>query len=590
MSHIPQKFIEEVLSKTDIYDVISSTVELKKQGSRYFGLCPFHGEKTPSFCVSRSKQLFYCFGCHVGGNVINFLEQYENETFKEAIEDLAGRLHMSVPYENDDEESRARASLRSEIFEANKEAANYYYMVLRSSGGRQALDYLHGRGLTDETILKFGLGYSPPGRDSLRRYLNEKGFSDGTLKESGLVVYSPTGEAKDRFFDRVMFPIQDVNRHVIGFGGRIMGDGNPKYLNTSDTVVFDKSRNLYGLHLARKSGRSHMILCEGYMDVIAMHQAGFDSAVASLGTALTPGHAALIKKYADDNSFTYLCYDSDSAGVKAALRAMPILKGAGLDSRIISMEPYKDPDEFIKNLGAEAFEERIGQAKNGFVFSLDVLERSYDMDDPQGRTECINEAAVRIAGIHDEIERGNYVKYAAERYDVDIGSLRKKILQIAMEGKAVSQAVTADVENEVKYDKRTDDINRPQGIIICAIAQKPDIAPIVEKYIGLEDFEEGLYRTLAKEVLEQAKQGEIKPHVIISRFDKDEDRAFVSAVFEEDGLSEMSDEELTGAVREALYKIAKKSLDISVKSGGTGSVNEVVEKKKILQQIPTLKF
>ena len=588
MPYIPEKFVEDVLSRTDIYDVISPVVELKKRGGNYFGLCPFHGEKTPSFSVSRQKQLFYCFGCHIGGNAISFLEQYENETFVEAVEELAQRLNMAVPYENDSAAARARSGERSEIYEANKEAANYYYMVLKSPAGKKGLDYLKSRGLSDETILKFGLGYSPAARDSLYKYLKEKGFSDAVLRAGGLVIYTDTGQAKDRFFDRVMFPIQDANKHVIGFGGRVLTDAKPKYLNTAETSVFDKSRNLYGLHLARRSRRPYMILCEGYMDVIAMHQAGFDNAVASLGTALTPGHASIIKKYAGDNSFTYLCYDSDNAGVNAALRAMPILKGAGLDARIIDMSPHKDPDEFIRALGAEAFEERINRAKNGFVFGIEVLENSYDMRDPQGRTDYINAVAARVAGIKDEIERANYVNYVAERYEVDVGSFRKKVTQIALEGKAVFQTYSEPPENEVRYDIESNDMNRPQGVLIAAMAQKPEITRVVKDYLTAEDFEEGIYRKLVTEIMKQADEGQVKPQIILNMFDNEADRAFVSAVFEEDGLSDMTDEELSEAVKETIYKMVKRSMETAAKSGEAGTVQDVIKMQKKLQELRNL--
>ena len=277
---------------------------------------------------------------------------------------------------------------------------------------------------------KFGLGYSDKYRDDLYRYLRSKGYEDGILKDSGLVTIDERRGGYDKFWNRAMFPIMDANSKVIAFGGRVMGEGEPKYLNSPETPVFNKSRTLYGLHLARKTRRPQMILCEGYMDVIALHQAGFDNAVASLGTALTSGHANLLKRYTKN---VYLTYDSDGAGVKAALRAIPILKEVGITTKVINMKPYKDPDEFIKNLGAEAFEERIGKARNGFMFSLEILEKNYDMHSPEGKTDFMKEVARRPAQFDEEIERGNYIEAVAGAYHVGFEDLRKLVGRMAIQ-------------------------------------------------------------------------------------------------------------------------------------------------------------
>ena len=357
--------IEEVRVKNDIVDVISQYVKLQRKGSSYFGLCPFHNEKTPSFSVSPAKQMYYCFGCGAGGNVFTFIMEYENFSFGEALKFLADRVGVELPQIEYSKEAQAQANLRSSLLEIQKAAASYFYYNLRRENGKTAYHYLKNRGLSYETMKKFGLGYSDKYSDDLYQYLKKKGYSDELLLESGLFQADERKGIYDKFWNRVIFPIMDVNNRVIGFGGRVMGEGMPKYLNSPETKIFDKSRNLYGLNIARTSRKKQLIICEGYMDVISMHQAGFTNAVASLGTALTSGHASLIKRYTDE---VLLLYDSDEAGVRAALRGIPILRSAGVKSKVVDLKPYKDPDEFIKAEGPERFEERLSKAMNSFLF------------------------------------------------------------------------------------------------------------------------------------------------------------------------------------------------------------------------------
>ena len=408
-----EDLIEEIRSRNDIVDVISGYVKLQKKGSSYFGLCPFHNEKSPSFSVSGQKQMYYCFGCGAGGNVFTFLMEYENYSFQDAVKVLAQRAGVQLPQEEETPQQKKEASLRQRLLDIHKLAARYFYYQLTQPQGRQAMEYLSGRKLTHDTIVKFGLGYSNKFRDDLYRYLRSQGYDDYILKESGLITLDEKHGGSDKFWNRVMFPIMDINNRVIGFGGRVLGDGNPKYLNSPETKLFDKSRNLYGLNLARRSRRPNMIICEGYMDVISMHQAGFDNAVASLGTAFTSPQASLLKRYTDE---VLLAYDSDGAGVKAALRAIPMLRDAGLRSRVIDMKPYKDPDEFIKNLGTEAFEERIAGAMNSFMFEISVLEKNYDLNDPEGKTGFFNETARKLLEFDQALERKNYIEAVARNY------------------------------------------------------------------------------------------------------------------------------------------------------------------------------
>lgn len=402
----PEEIVEEVRQRNDIVDVISNYVKLKKSGSNFMGLCPFHNEKSPSFSVSGSKQMYHCFGCGVGGNVFTFVMEYENFSFVEAIKYLADRCGMQLPEVEQSQEARKNADLKNRILEINKEAAKFYVYQLQSEQGKVGLDYFQNRGLEKSTITSFGLGYASK-YGGLHPYLKKKGYEDRVLKETGLFTIDETRGVMDKFWNRVMYPIMDINNKVIGFGGRVLGDGKPKYLNSPETKVFDKSRNLYGLNFARTSRSRSIILCEGYMDVIAMHQAGFTNAVASLGTAFTGLQANLLKRYADD---ILLLYDSDGAGIKAALRAIPILKEAGLTAKIVQLKPYKDPDEFIKNMGKEEFQKRLDEAINSFYFEIEVLEKDYNLEDPEEKTKFYNEMAKKLLVFPEELERNNYIE------------------------------------------------------------------------------------------------------------------------------------------------------------------------------------
>ena len=511
--YYPEELIEEIRTRNDIVDVISGYVRLQKKGSSYFGLCPFHNEKSPSFSVSRSKQMYYCFGCGAGGNVITFLMEYENLSFIEAVQYLAGRAGIELPKEEYSKEAKEKADKRAVLLEINKEAARYYYVQLKSERGKTAYTYLTNRGLSEETIKAFGLGYSNKYSADLYQYLRKKGYSEDMIRQAGLISIDEKNGVYDKFWNRVMFPIMDVNNRVIGFGGRVMGDAKPKYLNSPETVIFDKSRNLYGLNRARSSRKSYFLLCEGYMDVISLHQAGFSNAVASLGTALTPGHASLIKRYVQE---VYLTYDSDGAGTKAALRAVPILKEAGISTKVIRMEPYKDPDEFIKNLGAEEFEKRIAAARNGFMFSLDKLSEDYDMNSPEGKTAFFREAARRLTGFEDELERNNYIEAVARAYHVTPESLQKLVTKAAVQEGMAKPAQRPKRTEAGK--KKEDGIHTSQKVLLTWLIDQPKLFPVVERYLTPEDFTEKLYRDVAELLFEQYREGNLNPARILNHF------------------------------------------------------------------------
>ena len=522
MPYYSDELIEEVRSRNDIVDVISGYVRLQKKGSTYFGLCPFHNEKTGSFSVSPAKQMYYCFGCGAGGNVFTFLMEYENFTFPEAMQALADRAGIDLPKQELSGEAKRESDKRSRLLEINKEAGKYYYTLLRSERGAQALSYFRKRELSDATMQKFGLGYSDKYSDDLYRYLRSKGYEDEILKDSGLVGFDEKRGGHDKFWNRAMFPIM-----VLKGVGRVMGDGEPKYLNSPETKIFDKSRNLYALNFARQSKRPYMLLCEGYMDVIALHQAGFDNAVASLGTSFTSGHASLLKRYTKE---VYLTFDSDGAGIKAALRAIPILKEVGLSAKVINMKPYKDPDEFIKALGAEAYQERIDQAENSFMFEIRILQQDYDMKDPEGKTAFQHETAKKLAQFPEEMERNNYIEAVAEHYQMGYENLRKLVNQYGAQGGLAREPVKLkSATREVK--KKEDGMKQSQKLLLTWLIEDTGLFDIVKQYITPEDFTEEIYKKAAEILYAQFAEGALNPGKIVSMFQNEEEQREIAALF-----------------------------------------------------------
>ena len=585
--YYPEELVEEIRSKNDIVDVISSYVRLQKKGSSYFGLCPFHNEKSPSFSVSRQKQMYYCFGCGAGGNVFTFLMEYEHYSFVEALKYLADRAGVELPEPEYSGEAKKRADTKAILLEINKAAAQYFYVQLLRPQGGHALTYLKDRKLSDDTIKAFGLGYSNKYSDDLYKYLKSKGYKDDMISQAGLISIDEKYGVHDKFWNRVMFPIMDVNSRVIGFGGRVMGDAKPKYLNSPETIIFDKSRNLYGLNRARKSRKSYFLLCEGYMDVISLHQAGFTNAVASLGTALTPGHAALIKRYVNE---VYLTYDSDEAGTKAALRAGPILREVGITAKIIRMEPYKDPDEFIKNLGAEAFEERIQKARNGFMFSLEILERDYDMTSPEGRTDFMKEAARKLTEFDEEIERNNYIDAVAGAYHVSSEDLRKLVGRMAVQTGLAKPVERPRSTRSQNLDKE-DGTRKSQKILLTWMASDENVFAQIQKYIHPEDFQEGIYRTVAELLYAQHEQGKLNPAQIMNHFTDEEEHREVAALFNTRIREIKTVHEQEKALKETIIRVKKNSIEEhSAKLDPTDiqGLQKLMEAKRALQDLEKL--
>ena len=578
--------IEEIRMKNDIVDVISGYVKLQRKGSSYFGLCPFHNEKSPSFSVSPGKQMYYCFGCGAGGNVFTFLMEYENFTFPEALEMLADRAGVELPKMEYSKEAKEQADLKSALLEINKEAAKFYYYQLRQKTGEQGMAYLKGRELSDETINKFGLGYSGKFSNNLYQYLKGKNYSDELLRQSGLFNVDEKRGMYDKFWNRVIYPIMDVNNRVIGFGGRVMGDAKPKYLNSPETKIFDKSRNLYGLNMARSSRKKNLIICEGYMDVISMHQAGFNNAVASLGTALTSQQASLLKRYTDE---VLIIYDSDEAGVKAALRAIPMLKTAGLSTKVINLRPYKDPDEFIKALGAEEYQKRIDEAENSFMFEVRMLERDYDLADPESKTKFFYAVARKILNFEEELERENYIEAVAAKYQIGFEQLRSVVRSEGTRGGLTRERERAPLKSGVNDRKKKEDgMKQSQRLFLTWLIEDERLFDLTEGYISPDDFTEEIFRDVAKVLYEQHAAGEINPAQIISRFTDEEQQREAAALFHARLHPVETRQEKEKALKETILRIKKNSMDVrsgKLEPTDLAGLQRLIEDKKQLAQL-----
>lgn len=558
--YYPEDLVEEIRQRNDIVDVVSEHVKLKRTGNNHMGLCPFHNEKSPSFSVSGQKQMYHCFGCGVGGNVFTFVMEYENYSFVEALKYLAERVNIALPEQEYSEEAKKKKDLKGQLLEINRQAAKYFFYQLKSERGTIAYEYLTNRKLSDETISKFGLGYSNKYSNDLYQYLKQLGYSDEILKQSGLVSIDETKGAYDKFWNRVMFPIMDVNNRVIGFGGRVMGEGEPKYLNSPETLLFDKSRNLYGLNVARTSRKHNMLICEGYMDVIALHQAGFNNAVASLGTAFTGLQANLLKRYTSE---VLLTYDSDGAGTKAALRAIPILKEAGLSIKVINMKPYKDPDEFIKALGADEFQKRIDEAQNSFYFEIEVLERDYDLNDPEQKTKFFNEVAKKLLVFTEEIERNNYIEAMDRKYHVGFDNLRKLVNHYGATLVPTQTVIKKVQERSNKRVTAEDSMKQASKLLLTWMIEDIRLFQKLNGVISEKDFDGELYQTVARMLFQQYKeQGQVIPAKIINQFESKEEQSEVASLFSTTFQEEMSMLEKEKALNDLVYRIKKYSLDL----------------------------
>lgn len=584
--YYPEELIEEIRQKNDIVDVISGYVGLQKKGGNYVCCCPFHSEKTPSFSVNRNRQIYKCFGCGEGGNVVTFVMKYENCTFPEAIKQLADKAGVALPEMEYSEEAKRRETRRQRLLEVNREAAKFYFYQLRTPHGAKAKEYLDKRQLSDEVRKNFGLGFAPVRGEELLAYLRQKGFSDDLIRDVGLAKMDERRGTTTQFWNRVMFPIQDINHRVIGFGGRIMGDADsgPKYLNSPETEIFDKSRNLYGMNYARSARTGNIILCEGYMDVISMHQAGFTQAVASLGTAFTPGQAGLIKKYTRD---VLLAYDSDGAGVKAALRAIRILRDAGMSGKIINMSPYKDPDEFIKNLGKEAFQDRINHAENSFMFEIRILERDFDMNDPEEKTNFHNAIAKKLCEFSEDVERENYIEAVAGKYHIGFDNLRKLVVNTA--AKAGGYAVVAERPKSGIQKKNTpeENVKKSQRLLLTWLTDYPQLYHKIKAYITPADFTIELYSKVAEKMFSDIENNTLNLAGIINMFADEKEQSEAASLFTTKLPELESEQEKEKAFHDILLSVKRNSFNYYSERLGVdlSAMSQVIEGKKALEEL-----
>ena len=525
----PESFLQELKMRNDITEIVSSYVSLKRRGRNMVGLCPFHGEKTPSFNIYTENGSFYCFGCGVGGDVITFIMKIENLDYVDAVKFLAQRAGMEMP-ENSYDDSMSK--LRTRVFEANREAARYYYSTLCSPKGKAGLDYFHSRALSDRTIRHFGLGFADNDWTSLCNHLRSKGFKDNELVAANLAVKRKNGNGiYDRFTNRVMFPIIDLRGNVIAFGGRIMTDEKPKYLNTSDTPVFKKSANLFSLNNAKNSGSRTLILCEGYMDVISVNQAGFTNAVATLGTALTSEQAVLMKRYADE---VIICYDADEAGQKATARAIPILRNAGLLIRVLTIPNGKDPDEFIRSHGADgpaAFKAVIEKSGNDVEYRLQKLKQLHNVEATDGKVAYLEAASKVIAEISSPIERDVYSSKICSEFGIDKNAFNRQILNIS---KSRYRENTKKEVRKIQTDLsgRNDKINtehykKPRSssaeeALVVYLINNPDSAEEISSYLKPDQFQNSLIRRYYEYFLTRIQSGYEPLTNIAADFSQDE--------------------------------------------------------------------
>lgn len=525
----PESFLQELKMRNDITEIVTSYVTLKRRGRNMVGLCPFHGEKTPSFNVYTENGSFYCFGCGAGGDVITFIMRIENLDYVDAVKYLAQRAGMELP-ENSYDDSLSR--LRNRVFEANRTAARFYFDALYSQTSRAGLDYFHSRGLSDRTIRRFGLGFADDDWTSLCKYMRSKGFKDSELVAANLAVQRKNGNGiYDRFTNRVMFPIIDLRGNVIAFGGRIMTDEKPKYLNTSDTPVFKKSANLFSLNNAKNSGTRTLILCEGYMDVISVNQAGFANAVATLGTALTSEQAVLMKRYADE---VIICYDADEAGQKATARAIPILRNAGLLIRVLNIPNGKDPDEFIRSHGADgsaAFKAVIEKSGNDVEYRLQKLRLANNVETTDGKVAYLEAAAKVVAEISSPIERDVYASKICAELAIDKNSFMRQLENISKrryrEG-AKKQARKIQTDLSGRNDKiNSEHYKKPRSssaeeALVVYMINNPDSAEEIASHLKPEQFQNSLIRRYYEYFLGRIQSGYEPLTNIAADFTQDE--------------------------------------------------------------------
>ena len=609
--YYPQEVIDEVVSRNDIVDVVSGYLHLKRSGSNYSCCCPFHTEKTPSFSVNRQKQFFYCFGCHEGGDVIKFVQKYENFSFAEAVKLLADRVGVALPEVKLSQEEQQAYDRKTKLKEINTAAAAYFhYLLTKTERGAAGYTYYRDkRHFTDETIHRFALGYADIYADDLYKYLKQRGFPDDLIRDTGLVNYDERKGGHDVFWNRVMVPIMDINGKCIGFGGRVLGDGKPKYVNTRETELFDKSRNLFAMNIARRSRRKGVILCEGYMDVITQHQAGFDNAVASLGTAFTQGHASLIRRFTQE---VYLAYDSDGAGQSALAKAIRILRSMDISQRVIDLSPHKDPDEFLSAEGPEAYEQRIRDAIPGRLYEIRQMAKQRRLTDPEEKAKFIHETAVSIAGIKSKAERASYIESVAEEFRLDQGVLKQEVTRVGTLGletqtdqsrnpdwdqgrgrnRAQSRGQAARSAGTSTEARAPSSEDLTEETLITWMVNRPELFGKLKGIISEEDFSAEV-RPVADELFRQYREeGKLQPALILAKCQDEEEQSRMAGVMSrelpfassEEGGEALDKLAMEKAITELVRRVKLRRIDEALRKG-EGSAFENAKRKRELQKL-----
>jgi len=559
--HYPQEVIEEVRSGNDIVDVIGGYVALKNRGGNFFGLCPFHNERTPSFSVSSDKQMYYCFGCGAGGNVISFIMQLENYDFLDALKFLADKIHYVLPQPQQSQATEAKLRTRDILREIHKKAARFYYETLQSDAeeAKIARNYLDARGINLKLRTSFGLGLSLANWDGLYKNLQKHGFNLSDMVESGLIRTNPRGRSYDRFRGRLMFPILDVDSHVVGFGGRVMDQNEPKYLNSPETPLFDKSRQLYGVHTARKAKQKDIVMVEGYMDVLSLHQAGYSQAVGILGTALTAHHGRLLKRI-NCNSVTLL-FDKDRAGVQAVLRAIPVLIEAGFKVKCLQVTgDAKDPDDFLRMYGSARFGQLLEEAKSHIAFRIDLLTKKYDLQNTDQRIIFTQEAAGVLAGVDNAIEADVYIRETAKHSGISPQAIRTEMDK--QRGRYFSQYPAPRDRPKLRYNLRgkTNEqglLDARKGILSLLLAY-PDVSRKMREFLSPEEIGNATEMKLLELAYKNSEKGiAITPAEVIAQFEELETQKQIAELLKDD-LHFDNPETMEKSINE-MWKIIKRA-------------------------------
>lgn len=540
-NYYPDEIIDEVRASSDIVEIISEYIHLKKSGRNYFGVCPFHNEKTPSFSVSPDKQIFHCFGCGAGGNAISFLMKIENISFVEAVQTLAKKARIELPQENISDEIKAKNFLKEQMFSVSKEAARFFYDQLMSEKGKAARKYLASRGIETRTIKKFGLGYALGEWEFLNKYLLSKGYSQEVIYKAGLVKRTKKDTFIDAFRDRVIFPIFDISSKVIGFGGRTLGDDKPKYLNSPETLIFNKSRNLYALNFAKNSNSKKLIIVEGYMDVITLHQNGIDFAVASLGTSLTENQAKLLNKYAEE---IIVAYDSDAAGQAAAQRNIDILNFAGCNIKVLQIPNEKDPDEYVRKNGIDKFFFLVNNSKSNIQFKIDNLKNEINIKSVDGKIKFLNKMSDILAKIDNTIERDAYIRSLAMETGISADSITAQVNK-RLYGDSPKKVIKNNNYVEKNIAVVDNKLDGAEKLLLYLIAVNDELYKKYENDIKIDLFSQGSNQNVASKILDRLSAGQlIEPGELMIGVENEQQINDISKIFSQNIVMEDSEKAL----------------------------------------------